>query len=151
MSIQSKIINAYIAESIENNKFGISVNNLVDVLMNDSDCKAAIEEVDREDLERRYYGAFIRVYLNAIGYRSVIRGKGIYIDVEKSDNPAYVAKVLENAGISVKDAEQAVLVIKKAIKANPKINGQLQFDMDGNCIVSLSDEELLEQLLQEVM
>ncbi|MBQ1555293.1 MAG: hypothetical protein IIZ68_07540 [Clostridia bacterium] len=111
---------------------------------------ADLEEMTREELEERFVSAYIRVLLYQAGYRSVIRGKGFFVN-EKTIRPELVVKLFNNEKMTLKKAEQIIANMKKHIAQND-IAGQLEFDFENECFrESMTEEDLLKMLEAEAV
>ncbi len=109
-----------------------------------------LSELSREDLEQSYISAYTRVLLYQAGYRSVIRGKGFFVN-EKTLRPELLVKLFNNEKITLKKAEQIIIGMKKHIARND-IAGQLEFDFENECYKeSVSEEDLLKMLEAEAV
>lgn len=115
----------------------------------------SLRNIGREELEERYAKALVAVCLYEHGYRSVLRGKGYYVNISNCENPHYMAKVYENAKGSAASKHEVVIAIKKICKdkADSADYPQIQFEFDEDGEPTLSEEitwnKLLEMLEKE--
>jgi hypothetical protein len=105
--------------------------------------------LSREDLEYRFVSAYVRCLLYQANYRSVIRGKGFFVN-EKTMRPELVARLFNNQKMTRDKAEQILAKIKRHIRSNDTIAGQLEYDFEtGECVESMTEEDLLKMLESE--
>lgn len=105
--------------------------------------------LSREDLEYRFVSAYVRCLLYQANYRSVIRGKGFFVN-EKTMRPELVARLFNNQKMTRDKAEQILANIKRHIRSNDTIAGQLEYDFEtGECVESMTAEDLLKMLENE--
>lgn len=122
----------------DNKRIAIKIDDLVD----ESEEMTDLSEMTREELERKYRKAAAAVVLYALGYRSVIRGKGFYVNRDLCKKPEYVKRFFNNAKITAEEKEQIVDVISKDIADLPEYP-QLKFDAHGRIYEELTEERLL--------
>lgn len=90
--------------------------------------------------------AAVEVVLYQKGYRSVVKGEGIFVNLENCKKQEYLARMFNNAKISEAQKAKAVAIITKAIK-NSGVEGQLAFDFEtGQIVEDFTEEQLLEML-----
>lgn len=124
----------------------IDANKLCEEILDVAD----LGQMSREELEARFVSAYVRVLLYQAGYRSVIRGKGFFVN-EKTLRPELLVKLFNNEKITLKKAEQIIISMKKHIAQN-NIAGQMEFDFDNECYKeSISEEDLLKMLEAEAV
>lgn len=134
----------------------ISDNNILVIQVEKLTQGIDVSDIPRDELERRYLRAAGSVALYQNGFRSVERGSGYFLDYQNTDNPVYLQKLTENAGL---DAKQKSLVYKvlqsikeKKIKEMPDY-AQIAFDFDdkGNSrlIEELTREQVMEMLMKD--
>ena len=133
-------ISTAIRERENDDKLVISVDDMVAQLRGDVDFDSVPKEV-LADYVLRYA---VAIGLNDNGYRSVVKGEGLYVNLEDCKNPDFIARLFNNAMIEEKAKEQVVNVIRKEIEAsNVK---QFAFDIDGMIFEEMTAEQLLELL-----
>lgn len=133
-------ISTAIRERENDDKLVISVDDMVAQLRGDVD----FDSVPKEVLADYVLRFAVAVGLNDNGYRSVVKGEGLYVNLEDCKNPDFIARLFNNAMIEEKAKEQVVNVIRKEIEAsNVK---QFAFDIDGMIFEEMTAEQLLELL-----
>ena len=133
-------ITTAIRERENDDKLVISVDDMVAQLRGDVDFDSVPKEV-LADYVLRYA---VAIGLNDNGYRSVVKGEGLYVNLEDCKNPDFIARLFNNAMIEEKAKEQVVNVIRKEIEAsNVK---QFAFDIDGMIFEEMTAEQLIELL-----
>ena len=125
----------------EENHLAIKVDDII---------KEVKHEVDVHSASLDWYIRFAlraaaEVELYRRGYRSVVKGKGLFVNLDNCDKPEYLARLFNNAKLTEQQKTDAVNMIKKAIKA-AGCEGQLSFNMDGTIFESVSEKQLLEML-----
>lgn len=108
------------------------------------------QEVDVYSASFEWYVQFalraaVEVGLYQKGYRSVVKGEGIFVNLDNCSNPIYLARMFNNANLSVKQKEKALAILQKAIKTSG-VEGQLTFDTDGTIIEEITEKQLIEML-----
>lgn len=133
-----------IKEKENNGKFVISVDDMVEELRDRIDFETVPKEV-LADYVLRFAAA---VCLNDANYRSVIKGEGLYINLDDCQNPDFIAHLHNNAMLD-KNAKQRIVdaIRRKAELSDLK---QLAFDIDGMMFEEMTTEQLLEILKQAV-
>ena len=107
--------------------------------------------LSRDELEMRFVSAYVRCLLYQSGYRSVYRGKGYFVN-EKTIRPELVARLFNNSKMTRDKAEQILANIKKHIKSNDTLDGQLEMDFsNGTIIEAMSRDDLLKLLEKEAV
>jgi hypothetical protein len=130
-----------------NNDVIIDANKMTDDLFLTAD----LSSMSRDELERRFIGAYVRCLLHQAGYRSVVRGEGIFAS-EKTLRAEIVVHFFKNQKLSRDKAEQVLAAIKSHIRNNDTIAGQLEFDFStGEYRETITTEELLEQLRSQAV
>ena len=90
--------------------------------------------------------AAAEVALYQKGYKSVVKGEGIFVNVENCEKPEYLKRLFNNAKLSESQKVNAVNIIKKRIKET-NIEGQLTIDFsNGEIVENVSEEQLLDML-----
>lgn len=116
-----------------------------------------IEEVKKEvDVYSAPLDWYIKFALRAAaevglyqkGYKSVVKGEGLFVNVDHCSKPEYLSKLFNNAKLSEKQKEQALLRIQKSIKVH-NIEGQLSFDDDGTIIEDVTTQQVIEMLRED--
>lgn len=110
-------------------------------------------EMDRDELEIRCKNADVGIILYQNGFRSVVRGKGIFIDYLKMKNPHAIEQLIKNANQSAEIKKRVELAIKKALEnleASEDYGSQMAFDEDMTIFEEMTRDELI-QTLQEMI
>lgn len=133
----------YIKERRSENKYVIDVEKLADYV--------DFSEMPREELERRCKRAAASVALNQNGYKSVMRGEGLFVDYANSTNPIFLQHLVDNAKIDAIQAETAMKALQRIMKQNAEelpdyVQMAFQFDSEGHS--KLVDELSLSQILE---
>ncbi len=90
--------------------------------------------------------AAIESSLGKMGYRSVVHGEGLFVNLDKCKNKHYLARMLNEAKLAEIQKEQALNMITKQIK-NSGVEGQMSIDFSTlTCVEDLTDEQLIEML-----
>ena len=131
----------------------------IDVLKNRID----LSELDREELEDKCKGAMSAVELYQNGFRSIIRGRGIFIDYAKARNRTVLEQLVRNVAADEKQKSSMVDILETIIDGVPETDdnqmrlcfdedGQLAVDDKGRVILAeeMSKQELLELLYKLV-
>ena len=134
-------ISAIISEREEENRLALNVSDIVDEVK---------KEVDVYSASIDWYIWFalrsaVEVGLYQRGYRSVVKGKGLFVNLDNCEKPEYLARMFNNAKLSESQKETVVNLIKKQIKT-AGCEGQLSFDINGTIIEDITEEKLLEML-----
>ncbi len=79
------------------------------------------------------------------GYRSVVRGKGLFVNPDDCNKPEYLARLFNNAKLSEVQQTQVVNMMKNRLKETG-IDGQLTWAMDGTVTEDVTEKQLLEML-----
>ncbi len=116
--------------------------------------KIDLSGLDREELEEKCKKAMTAVIFYQNGLRSVVHGKGIYVDYEKIKSRVVIEKLLTNAKDGEVKKELMVDVLTTIIDRLPESAGnQMYFDPEktdenGDLLIfeEKSKEELVEML-----
>lgn len=136
--------NALIASLEEDNRLAINVDTLMD------DVK---KEVDVHSASLEWYIRFAlraaaEVSLYNAGYRSVVKGTGIFVNPHNCNKPEYLARMFNNAVLSEEQKKKVVEMLKGAIKESG-CEGQMFIDFDtGKISEGITTEQLI-SLLEE--
>lgn len=106
-------------------------------------------EMDRNELETRCKNADVSIMLYQNGFRSVVKGKGIFIDYLKMKNPDAVAQLVRNAQIATgkkKEVELKIKAILKNLEEAEDYPSQMAFDENMTLFEEMSKEELIQFL-----
>lgn len=137
-------IGTAIRERESDNKLVISVDDLVSQLRDDFD----FDSVSKEVLADYVLRFAIAVGLNDNGYRSVVKGEGLYVNLEDCKNPDFIKRLHNNAMLDKNAKQQIVDAIRKKIELSDV--KQLAFDIEGMLFEEVTAEQLLEILKQAV-
>ncbi len=135
-------IKAVINERESENRLAVDVDDIM---------KATKEEVDISQVPVGWLTDFAlraaaEVALYQKGYKSVVKGEGIFVNVENCEKPEYLKRLFNNAKLSESQKVNAVNIIKKRIKET-NIEGQLTIDFsNGEIVENVSEEQLLDML-----
>lgn len=108
----------------------------------------SLRHISRHDLEMKYVKAMCAVCLYQRGWRSVVRGKGKYVNYELCSNPAYMAQVAQNKSRDIKADKEVLEKLKEAARSKG-IDHQMVIRADGSVGVEMSVEEILSLLERE--
>jgi hypothetical protein len=108
----------------------------------------SLRHISRHDLEMKYVKAMVAVCLYQRGWRSVVRGKGKYVNYELCSNPAYMAQVAQNKSRDIKADKEVLERLKEAARSKG-IDHQMVIRADGSVGVEMSLEEILSLLERE--
>ena len=133
----------FIKEQKNDNKLVIDVEKLAECV--------DFSEMPREELERRCKRAAASVALNQNGYKSVLRGEGLFVDYVNCTNPIFLQHLVENTKIDAIQAETAMKTLQKIMKQNAEelpdyVQIAFQFDSEGHS--KMVDELSLTQILE---
>lgn len=123
----------------------IDANKISDSIMVTSD----LSGIPREELEERYIRSIVSVCLYQHGYRSVIRGKGYFVNPDNVAKVEYMRHLTDNAN-HTKEEKQIVYqeLMKKAEKSFPEY-AQGCFGEDGTMEWELTLDDVLEMLKED--
>lgn len=116
--------------------------------------KKAYERIDEDEwnlqaLACEYLKGLGTVHLNSMGYRSVINGKSLYVPVNGC-RLEYLVQIYNTQKDRVKSETNHFTKIQKMLrKATDAMEGQLEFNMDGEITQTKTREELLQMLLAD--
>lgn len=112
-----------------------------------------LSEMDRDELESRCKQAIACCSLYQNGFRSVMRGEGLFIDYQNTDNPVFLKKLTENSELDADQKRQVANALKKITeKRIAEMPDYAQFamgvDSDGNMrfYEEITSEEIIEML-----
>ena len=113
------------------------------------------ESVPKEVLADYLFRYAIATGLNSKGYRSVVRGNGLYVNLDRCRNINFAKRMHNNATQDMKSKEGRIIDIDKIIKelerSRNDIPGQSAFDETynetGMIFEELTTEEILEILI----
>lgn len=137
-------IGAIINQKEDESRLAVDVNNVIENVKN---------EVNVYSAQLEWYIQFalmaaVEVVLYQKGYRSVVKGEGVFVNLQNCRKPEYLARMFNNAKLSEAQKQKVVARITKAIQ-EATMEGQLSFDFsgEGGTIV----EEVTEQRLIEML
>lgn len=135
-------ISAIINQREEDVRLAVDVDDVIKDVKNEVDVySASLEWYIRFALR-----AAVEVVLYQKGYRSVVKGEGIFVNLENCRKPEYLARMFNNAKLSETQKQKAVAIITKTIKTSG-VEGQLTFDFESGTIVEdLTEAQLIEML-----
>ena len=120
----------------------------VEDVVNEVKKRVNVRTASRKWLEYRALMASAENVLWRRGYRSVIKGKGWFVNASNCNKPAYLKRLFNNAKLSEAQKSAVVNYIKKCIKVSG-CEGQLSFDMNGYISEDLTEEQLIDLLEKE--
>lgn len=142
------MLNNLIRQMKEDGKFIIERKDLTS--------KIDVSEMDREELERSYKSAAACNVLWMNGYRSYLKGKGIFLDVKAIKSKSVMRQFLDNAKASAIqriNVEKFIQMLESELKDDSLPQEAFTADEDGNIVyfTEMSNEEIIEILkeLQE--
>ena len=106
-------------------------------------------EMSREELEARCKNVDVSMMLYQNGFRSVVKGKGVFVDSVEMKNPDTIAQLVRNATASTEQKKQVELALREALKNLEKsedFGSQIAFDEDMTLFEEMSRDELIEVL-----
>ena len=137
----------FLAAKEQNNDIILDANKLADEIYD----VCNLSHVSREELEYRLVSVYTRVLLYQSGYRSIIRGKGFFVN-ENTIRPELVARLFNNEKMTLDKANQIMADMKKRIAQNDNLAGQLEFDFEnGGLRESMTKDDLLRLLEAEAI
>ena len=94
-----------------------------------------LSEVDREELEKKCANAMASVILYQAGYRSVVRGEGLFLNYKETSNPLFLQKLCENSQLDAlqkKQVAEGLERIKQKVFEGVPDYAQIALGMDEN-------------------
>jgi hypothetical protein len=137
-------ISAYIKQCEANKEPGVLVDNLLDDVKNNVD----LESVPQGWFIDTSLKTEIAVGLAQAGYRSLVPGRGIYINPAKINNKDLVDYLIQRQMISISQKEEVLKTLEKIQKQIPDdIEGQLHLDLEtGEMFERMSNKQILSML-----
>ena len=138
-------LNQWVREMKSNDAIVIDRQDLVDRL--------DYSEMDRDELETRCKNADVGIILYQNGFRSVVRGKGVFIDYLKMKNPKAIEQLIANAKQSADKKRKVELAIRNALKnleESEDYGSQMAFDEDMTIFEEMTREELIRALREMI-
>lgn len=105
-----------------------------------------LSELDREDLERKCADAIAAVALYQAGFRSVVRGSGLFVDYAQTNKPEFLKRICNNAHLDARIKEQIAKGLLRILIDTCGDESQLAFDMEGNVYEEATRDELISML-----
>lgn len=109
----------------------------------------SLRHISRRELEMKYVKAMVAVCLYQRGWRSVVRGKGKYVNYKLCSNPTYMAQVAKNKSDDIKADEKILEKLKEAAEGVKGIEHQMVIRADGSVGVEMSLDEIITLLERE--
>ena len=112
------------------------------------------EEVDVYSASLDWYIKFAlraaaEIALYQKGYRSVVRGNGLFVNVQNCTKPEYLARLFNNAKLTERQKQQVVNMMKRRIN-EVGMPGQMSMDFDSGLIIEdVTEEQLISMLMQD--
>lgn len=138
-------LSALINQREEEGRMAMSADDLI---------KNVKEEVDVYSASLDWYIKFalraaVEVVLYQKGYRSVIKGNGMFVNVQNCTKPEYLARLFNNAKLSERQKEQVVNMLKRRIN-EVGISGQMSMDLyNGTIVEDITEEQLMAMLIND--
>lgn len=150
-----KILSAIIRQMKADEKIIIDIDELKN--------RIDVSGLDRSELEDRCKSAMAAVELYQNGFRSIIRGRGIFIDYTKARNRAVLEQLIRNVTTDERQKATMIDVLETILDGVPDTtdnqirfcfdeNGELAVDENGAVVLAeeMSKHELLELLYKLV-
>lgn len=136
-------LNSLILKAEDENRMVIDVHSLVE------EVKAVINtySVSVEDAVNTILEGAAQVALQQNGYKSVAWGKGLFVNPDIIKNPAYFARLFNNAAMSEAQKRHAKEMILDSIRRSG-CEGQMSLDLDnpGRYYEDITEDQLVEML-----
>lgn len=137
-------IGAIINQKEDESRLAVDVNNVIENVK---------DEVNVYSAQLEWYIQFalraaVEVVLYQKGYRSVVKGEGVFVNLQNCKKPEYLARMFNNAKLSEAQKQKVVARITKAIQ-EASIEGQLSFDFsgeNGTIVEEVTEQRLIEML-----
>lgn len=113
--------------------------------------KEVKQEVDVYSASLDWYIQFalkaaVEVGLYQKGYRSVVKGEGLFVNPDNCKKPEYLKRLFNNAHLTATQKKSVEDMMLKAVKSSA-IEGQLRFDdVDGTIVEEITEKQLIEML-----
>lgn len=135
-------ISAIINQREEENRLAIEANDIVESVKNEVDVySATLDWYINFALK-----AAAEVGLYQKGYRSVVKGEGLFVNLYNCNNEAYLKRLFNNAKLTEMQKQKVVDMIRKQITANT-LDGQMTIDFStGSLVEEVTEAKLLEML-----
>jgi hypothetical protein len=101
------------------------------------------------ELKDAYAKAAVQCSLYQHGYKSILRGEGLFVKVDVATNKNVLKKLYNNANESVRQKASALEKIFKRLKVVNGCEGQLTFDEKGNVTEEENIAELIDRIREE--
>lgn len=129
----------------EEGRIAISVDDLENEIRRLVD----IDEMHLDWLIHFALRAAAEVTLYQHGYRSVIKGNGMFVSLQNCEKKEYLDRLFNNAKLTATQKQQVVRMIKNRIDTLG-IPGQLQIDAaTGTIVETISEEKLMAMLIRD--
>ena len=138
-------INAIIKGKEAENRLAVSAPEIMELVKKEVDVYSAsldwyIAQVLRSAVE---------TVLNQLGYRSVVHGEGLFVNLDNCEKKIYLARMFNNAAMSKAEKEKVLNFIQKKIH-DVGIDGQLCFDFEkGTIIEDITEEQIIAMLRED--
>ena len=138
-------LNVIIRTKEDENRLAIDVQTLINEVKNEVDIYSAPFEWYVQAALR----AAAEVALWRNGYRSVVKGNGLFVNVSHCDNPEYMKRLYNNEILTEKQKQKIKTFLLERVKQT-NIPGQLIMDFDsGTIIEDVSTQQLIEMLTRD--
>ena len=138
-------LNALIKQKEEEGRLAVSADDLIEEVK---------EEVDVYSASLDWYIKFalraaVQISLWQSGYRSVIKGNGMFVNLQNCTKPEYLSRLFNNAKLSERQKQQVVNMIKRRI-SELGMPGQMSMDFETGMITEdITEEQLMEMLIED--
>ena len=139
-------INAAIVEREKGNRLCIDMTDMIDAVTDEVDCYSA--SIDW--YVHKVISQAITIALWQSGYRSVVHGKGLFVNPQNAKKPEYLVKLFNNAKLSEEQKQKVVNMMLKEIQ-DAGVDRQLFFDAKGHIHEEISEEQLIEMLRKDAI
>lgn len=138
-------LNALIKQKEEEGRLAVSADDLIEEVK---------EEVDVYSASLDWYIKFalraaVQISLWQSGYRSVIKGNGMFVNLQNCTKPEYLSRLFNNARLSERQKQQVVNMIKRRI-SELGMPGQMSMDFETGMITEdITEEQLMAMLIED--
>lgn len=138
-------LNALIKQKEEEGRLAVSADDLIEEVK---------EEVDVYSASLDWYIKFAlraaaQISLWQSGYRSVIKGNGMFVNLQNCTKPEYLSRLFNNAKLSERQKQQVVNMIKRRI-SELGMPGQMSMDFETGMITEdITEEQLMAMLIED--
>lgn len=104
-----------------------------------------LKDEDEEEKDRILANFMATNMLNENGYRSCVKGRGIYIDTDALNNKTLATQLANNTNIDINTRKEALHRLERLAEDLPEDTEyrQIFFDMEGTMLQEMTKEELI--------